>query len=66
MCTGDVAPILFYDDPSQELPLPDFSTMHQCRNFEDLLKWSHTNDRALEWDKIDLLDAATLHTRRRG
>jgi len=46
--------VLFYDDPDHELPQPDFSTLHQCRKFDPLLDWSHSNDRALRWGEIGL------------
>lgn len=54
MCSADVGPVLFYDDPSQDIPLPDFSTTHQCRNFDRILQWAHDSDRSLEWDMIGL------------
>jgi len=59
-----VGPIPFYDDtsnPAQQLPLPDFSTTHQCRNFEKLLDWSHNNDRALQWDEVGDLNLTHSH-----
>jgi hypothetical protein len=54
MCTGDVGPVPFYRDtnPLNQFPLPDFSTRHQCRNFDKLLDWSHHNERALFWDQV--------------
>jgi hypothetical protein len=54
MCSSDVIPVLFYDDPSQDLPLPNFSTQHKCRNFADLVEWSHANERIVHWDEIEL------------
>jgi hypothetical protein len=54
MCSTDVVPILFYDHPLSQLPLPDFSTIHTCRNFDKILEWSYSNDRALDWDDIGL------------
>lgn len=52
MCTGDIGPVPFYDDPAFVMPMPDFSTRHQCRNFDKILDWGYTNDRAVDWDQV--------------
>lgn len=54
MCSSDVVPVVFYDDPNEPLPMPDFSTLHRCRNFDDILNWSYNNERKVEWDDIGL------------
>lgn len=56
-CKADVTPITFYDDiatPSRKLPMPDFATLHTCRNFEDILSWNQNNERTVQWDEIGL------------
>ena len=57
MCSSDVTPITYYDNeavPERRLPMPDFPTVHTCRNFEEILSWNNDNDRALEGDEIGL------------
>jgi hypothetical protein len=56
MCSSDVTPVLFYDVDWRGLPIPDFSTRHKCRNFDQVLQWSYENDRAFSWDHIGLSD----------
>jgi hypothetical protein len=57
MCSADVTPLTFYDaldNPARKLPMPDFSTLHTCRNFDELLEWNANNDRAMKWDEMGL------------
>jgi len=57
MCTSDVTPITFFDNEAlseRKMPMPDFSSLHTCRNFEEVLWWYQNNDRTLEWDEIGL------------
>ena len=39
MCDGDVGLIPMYWVKHHDHPWPDFSTMHQCRNFSAILEW---------------------------
>ncbi|KAB8199960.1 hypothetical protein BDV34DRAFT_217609 [Aspergillus parasiticus] len=40
MCTSDVTPLLFIDDPHAfQGRTPDFNTMHTCRNFWEIREW---------------------------
>ncbi|KAI9742169.1 MAG: hypothetical protein M1818_004069 [Claussenomyces sp. TS43310] len=51
MCTADVTPVTFYDAklmPARKLPMPDCSTLHTCRNFDDILRWNAGNERTLQ------------------
>ena len=57
MCDSDVTPVTFYDalsNPTRKLPMPDFSTLHTCRNFDAVLEWNANNDRTIQWDEIGL------------
>ena len=57
MCSSDVTPITFYDNeeiPERKLPMPDFSTLHTCRNFDEIVKWNANGERTVEWDEIGL------------
>ena len=57
MCTADVTPLTFYDDlsqPERKLPMPDFNTLHTCRNFEEVLEWGYNGERSVEWDEMGL------------
>ncbi|KAL1591915.1 hypothetical protein SLS60_011507 [Paraconiothyrium brasiliense] len=60
MCSADVTPVTFIDDsavPQRRNSLPDFSTKHTCRNFEEIVNWSWENERAIMWE--DVGDATT-------
>ncbi|KAB8259473.1 hypothetical protein BDV32DRAFT_150354 [Aspergillus pseudonomiae] len=40
MCTSDVTPLVFIDDPHAfQGRIPDFNTMHTCRNFWEIHEW---------------------------
>ena len=39
MCTADVTPITSNWVPWNAKPIPDFSTLHTCRNFESILEY---------------------------
>ncbi|KAK8859011.1 Tat pathway signal sequence [Apiospora arundinis] len=55
MCTSDVTPITFYDSealPGRQYPLPDFSSLHTCRNFDAILEWNKNNPRAVMWEEV--------------
>ena len=54
MCNADMGIVPFYDDvdPLNVFAMPDFSTVHRCRNFDQLLGWSNTNARALHWKDL--------------
>ncbi|KAE8165423.1 hypothetical protein BDV40DRAFT_297452 [Aspergillus tamarii] len=40
MCTSDVTPLMFIDDPHAfQGRTPDFNTMHTCRNFWEIREW---------------------------
>jgi len=57
MCDTDVTPVTFYDPlgmSNRKLPMPDFNTLHTCRNFEAVLEWNNNNERAIQWDEIGL------------
>ena len=56
MCTADVTPVTFYDNanPDRILPMPDFSTLHTCRNFDAILEWNGNNERSVDWDGVGL------------
>lgn len=57
MCEGDVTPITFYDNvllPIRKLPMPDFNTLHTCRNFDAILEWNANNERTMQWDEMGL------------
>lgn len=57
MCNSDVTPITFFDNlllPERKLPMPDFNTLHTCRNFDEILEWNANNERTLQWDGIGL------------
>ncbi|KAF2092600.1 hypothetical protein NA57DRAFT_16571, partial [Rhizodiscina lignyota] len=45
MCSADMGIVPFYDDenPLNAFAMPDFSTVHKCRNFDKLLEWSNSN-----------------------
>jgi len=34
--------------------MPDFNTLHTCRNFDEIWKWNGNNKRTLQWDEIGL------------
>lgn len=55
MCTADITPITFVDMKAfarRPLPMPDFSTLHTCRDFDAILDWSWKTDRFVEWEDI--------------
>ena len=57
MYTSDVTPITFYDNvllPERKLPMPDFNTLHTCRNFDEILGWNANGERTIQWDEIGL------------
>lgn len=57
MCCSDVTLITFYDKEAvleRKLPIPDFPSLHTCRNFEDILWLDQNNHRTLEWDEVGL------------
>lgn len=57
MCQADVTPITFFNNlhlPSRKLPMPDFNTIHTCRNFDAVLDWNNNNERTIQWDEIGL------------
>jgi hypothetical protein len=63
-CTSDVTPITFYDNvllPSRKLPMPDFNTLHTCRNFDEIWEWNGNNERTLQWDEIGLDLGEVMH-----
>ncbi|KAF8244399.1 hypothetical protein K440DRAFT_558936, partial [Wilcoxina mikolae CBS 423.85] len=39
MCTGDVGLITYHKLEGRKNPMPDFSTMHKCRKFDDIVNW---------------------------
>jgi hypothetical protein len=56
-CKSDVTPITFFDNvllPARKLPMPDFNTLHTCRNFDEIWQWNGNNERTLQWDEIGL------------
>jgi hypothetical protein len=58
MCDCDVTPITFYDPlamSQRELPMPDFNTLHTCRDFDAVLEWNNHNERMFQWDEIGLV-----------
>ncbi|KAH6630578.1 hypothetical protein B0J18DRAFT_105686 [Chaetomium sp. MPI-SDFR-AT-0129] len=50
MCQADIGVFTFkvYPELGDNDPWPDFSTLHTCRNFEDIRTWAR--DRAVTWD----------------
>ncbi|KAH8810659.1 hypothetical protein F5884DRAFT_854037 [Xylogone sp. PMI_703] len=55
MCNSDVVPVVFYNNPSQPLPFPDFNTVQMCRKFDSILEWNYKSERAVMWDDIGLV-----------
>jgi len=43
MCDADVGLIPMYWVKHHDHPWPDFNTVHQCRNFDDVLQWAIEN-----------------------
>ncbi|KAF8539136.1 hypothetical protein BDD12DRAFT_839327 [Trichophaea hybrida] len=39
MCTGDVGLITYHKLEGRKDPMPDFSTMHKCRKFDNIVNW---------------------------
>jgi hypothetical protein len=39
MCAADVGLITYHRIGGRRDPMPDFSTMHQCRKFESIVDW---------------------------
>jgi len=57
MCYADVTPVTFYDpadQPNRKWPLPDFGTLHTCRDFDAIVEWSKGNPRAVAFDQMGL------------
>ncbi|AEO71899.1 uncharacterized protein THITE_2058307 [Thermothielavioides terrestris NRRL 8126] len=50
MCQADIGVFTFklYPELGDDDPWPDFSTLHTCRNFEDIRNWARS--RAVTWD----------------
>jgi len=50
MCQSDIGVFTFkvYPELGDDDPWPDFSTVHTCRNFEDIRSWAR--NRAVTWD----------------
>ncbi|WPH04776.1 Hypothetical protein R9X50_00767100 [Acrodontium crateriforme] len=42
MCTADPTLISHHDVPEHELPWPDYSTVHHCRDFERIQAWARS------------------------
>ena len=40
MCNADVGIISFHWVKGYKRPYPDFNTWHQCRDFDQVLKWT--------------------------
>ncbi|KAK6837006.1 hypothetical protein PG987_007501 [Apiospora arundinis] len=38
--------------PGRQYPLPDFSSLHTCRNFDAILEWNKNNPRAVMWEEV--------------
>ncbi|ORY58076.1 uncharacterized protein BCR38DRAFT_460921 [Pseudomassariella vexata] len=54
MCTSDVTPITFFDSeslPGRQLPLPNFSSLHTCRNLDQILEWNMNNPNQVLWEE---------------
>ncbi|KAH0429205.1 hypothetical protein CcaCcLH18_08557 [Colletotrichum camelliae] len=52
MCYGDVTPALFVDPLSNPLrrdALPNWSSMHTCRDFDAILEWNKNGPRSVRW-----------------
>ena len=52
MCQADVTPAIFYDpleDPRRRDGLPNWSTLHTCRDFDAILDWNKHGPRAVRW-----------------
>ncbi|KAK0619659.1 hypothetical protein B0T14DRAFT_430637 [Immersiella caudata] len=52
MCQADVTPALFYDpleDPRRRDALPDWSSLHTCREFDAILDWNKNGPRSVRW-----------------
>lgn len=43
MCHADVTPVTLYIPEFQDDPLPDFSTLHNCRDFDKILDYVQGN-----------------------
>ncbi|KAE9372881.1 hypothetical protein N431DRAFT_505168 [Stipitochalara longipes BDJ] len=55
MCYADVTPLVLFDPvrtPSVQLPVPNFSSIHTCRNFDEILDWNNNNPRSLTWEQV--------------
>lgn len=48
MCSSNVDIITLNWMETQELPFPDFSINHQCRDFDTLLQWRRENSVDME------------------
>ncbi|TDZ30043.1 Cyclochlorotine biosynthesis protein O [Colletotrichum spinosum] len=52
MCYADVTPALFVDplsNPRRRDALPNWSSMHTCRNFDAILDWNKHGPRSVRW-----------------
>ncbi|KAK0652716.1 hypothetical protein B0T16DRAFT_455058 [Cercophora newfieldiana] len=52
MCQSDVTPALFYDpleNPLRRDALPDWSSLHTCRDFSAILEWNKNGPRSVRW-----------------
>ncbi|KAK0720196.1 hypothetical protein B0H67DRAFT_534499 [Lasiosphaeris hirsuta] len=52
MCSADVTPAVFYDpleDPRRRDALPNWSSLHTCRNFDAILEWNKNGPRSVRW-----------------
>jgi hypothetical protein len=52
MCSADVTPAVFYDaleNPQRRDALPNWSSLHTCRNFDAILEWNKRGPRAVRW-----------------
>ena len=48
MCQADVTPLTFWDADFRPMMMPDFGTLHTCRDFDAILEWAQNNPRALK------------------
>ncbi|KAK0379999.1 hypothetical protein CLIM01_02626 [Colletotrichum limetticola] len=51
-CQGDVTPALFVDplnNPKRRDALPNWSSMHTCRDFDAILDWNKHGPRSVRW-----------------
>ena len=53
MCHSDASPVHFFYHPVYGRPMPEFETVHTCRNFSSLRSWS-ISKRVLETSRKNL------------